>query len=91
MEIMRDKLNKRLWLSHSKFVNFVLQHFCMVDCKPLSVPLSVGTKLSVEQCPTTPTEMEDMNFFPYASETGILMYVMICTRLGISQVVGILS
>jgi hypothetical protein len=51
----------------------------------------VGTKISVEQCPTTPTKMEDMDFVPYASVVGSLMYAMVYTRLDIAQVVGVLS
>ena len=32
----------------------------MIDYKPLSVPISMGTKLLVEKCPTTYFYMEDM-------------------------------
>jgi hypothetical protein len=48
MEIKRDRENKKLWLSESKYVKFVLRHFLMVDCRPLSVPISMGTVLLVE-------------------------------------------
>ena len=50
----------------------------------------MGTKLSVEQCRTTLTEMEDTIFVPYAIVVGSFMYGMVCTRLDISQVVGVL-
>ena len=50
----------------------------------------MGTKLSVEQCHTTLTELEDTIFVPYASVVGSLMYGMVCTRPDISQVVGVL-
>jgi len=33
MEIKRDKANRKLWLSQSKYVNSVLERFNMTDCK----------------------------------------------------------
>jgi len=69
----------------------MLQCFHMTNCKPLSVSIFVGTKLLVEQCPTTPTKLEDMTYVPYANAIGILKYAMVCTRPTISQVVGVLS
>ena len=42
MKTKREKENKKLWLSQSKYVNFVLYCFRMTDCKPLSAPISIG-------------------------------------------------
>jgi hypothetical protein len=50
-----------------------------------------GTKLFVEDYPKSPIQMEDMTSVPYASAVGSLMYAMVCTRLDIAQVVGLLS
>jgi hypothetical protein len=72
MEVKRNRINKKIWLSQSKYVKFVLQQFHMADCRPLSVSIYVGTKISIEQCPTTPIEMEDMTFVSYASVVGSL-------------------
>lgn len=63
----------------------------MVYCKPLIVPISMGSKLSVEKSPTTPIEMEDMVFIPYVSVVGGMMYVIVYTRLDISHILGVLS
>jgi hypothetical protein len=65
-------------------VKFVVQCFCMVDCRPWSFPISMGTKISMEQCCTTPKNMEDMNHVPYYIEVGILMYVTVFTIPNIS-------
>jgi hypothetical protein len=35
----------------------MLECFHMVDCKTLSVPISMGTKILVEMCPTHPQRM----------------------------------
>jgi hypothetical protein len=36
-------------------------------------------------------EEEDMSRVPYASVVGCLMYAMVCTRLDIAHIVGVLS
>ena len=62
----------------------------MVDCRPLRVPISMGTKLSIDDCPKSPREVKDMSRVHYASAIGSLMYAMVCTRPDISQAVGVL-
>jgi hypothetical protein len=54
----------------------------------VKVPIPVGAKLSVEQCPKTQEEVEDMSYVPYASAFGSLMYVMVCTRPNICPCSG---
>ena len=61
----------------------------MQECKPIKVPILVGVKLSADQCPKTWEEEEEMLHVPYASEVGIFMYAMVCTRLDISHEVGV--
>jgi len=63
----------------------------MQDCKPVKVSIHVEARLIVEQCPRTQEEIEDMACVPYASVVGSLMYVMVCTQIEISHVVGVLS
>eukprot|EP00253_Pinus_taeda_P008773 PITA_08773 len=50
-----------------------------------------SVRLSVEQCPKTQEEGEDMSHVPYASAVSSLMYAMVCTRLDIAHAVGVLS
>jgi len=33
MEIRRDRANRKLWLSQSKYINTILERFNMTDCK----------------------------------------------------------
>jgi len=47
MDIKRYRVNQRLWLSENKYVNLILQHFCIANCRPLSVLISMGTKILV--------------------------------------------
>ena len=63
----------------------------MEDCKPVKVPILVGTKLSVDQCPKSQEEIEYMSCVPYANVVVSLMYVIVCTQPDIAHVVGVLS
>ena len=45
----------------------------------------------MEDCPKSPTKMEDMSRVTYASVVGSLMYAMVCTRPDIAQAVVVLS
>jgi hypothetical protein len=62
----------------------------MVDCRLLSVPIFVVTNFSIEQCLIIPTTMEDMDYVPYASANGNVVYVIVFTRLDTSQTMGVL-
>lgn len=63
----------------------------MSSSKPVSTPLASHFKLNPEQCPTSEKNKEDVNNIPYAYAIGSLMYVMVCTRLDIARVVGVVS
>ena len=62
----------------------------MQECKPVKVPIPIGVKLSIDQCPKTQEEEEDMYHVPYASTIGSFMHAMVCTRSYIAHVVGVL-
>ena len=62
----------------------------MQECKLVKVPIPVGVKLSVDQCPKTHEEEEDMSHVPYVSAVGSLMYAMACTISDIAHEVGFL-
>jgi hypothetical protein len=91
MEIKRDRKKRKLWLNQRKYVETILHRFNMQECKPIKAPIPIGVKLSMDQCPTTQEEEEDMSHVPYASAVGSLMYAMLCTRLDIAHVVRFLS
>ena len=60
MEIRRDHANRMIWLNQRKYVETVLHIFNMNASKLIKVPIPVGVKLSVEQCPKAREEEEDM-------------------------------
>jgi hypothetical protein len=63
----------------------------MHGIKSVKVHIPIGIKLSANQCTKTREEEEDMSHVLYANVVGSLMYAMVCTRLGIAHVVGVLS
>jgi hypothetical protein len=91
MEIKRDQENKKLWLNHWKYFDPILQRFNMQECKLVKVPIPIGVKLFVDQCPKTREEEGHMSHVPYASEISSLMYAMICTRPDIVHAMGVFS
>ncbi|KAL3633618.1 hypothetical protein CASFOL_022380 [Castilleja foliolosa] len=91
MQIKRDHKERKLWLGQEKYINKILKKFHMDECKPVGTPMPTGTKLSVEQCPKTDEEAEEMARVPYANVVGSLMYAMICTRPDIAHAVRVLS
>ena len=63
----------------------------MQECKLVKVPIPVGVNSSLDQCPKTHEEEEDMSHVPSTSVVGSLMYAMVCTRPDIAHAVGVLS
>ena len=57
----------------------------------MSTPLGSHFKLSKEQSLKTEKERDHISKVPYASAIGSLMYAMVCTRLDITYVVGVVS
>ena len=91
MRIIRDKANGTLKLSQSKYVKKVLSRLNMNEAKPVSTPLGSHFKLSKEQSLKIEEKRDHMSKVPYASAIGSLMYAMVCTRLDIAHVVGVVS
>jgi hypothetical protein len=91
MEIKRDRKRRKVWLNQRKYVETILQRLNMQECKMVKVPIPIGVNLSVDQCPKTHEEEEDMYHVLYASAVGSLMYAMVCTRPDIAHAVGVLS
>ncbi|RDX77957.1 hypothetical protein CR513_41830, partial [Mucuna pruriens] len=89
--IIRDRQAKKLWLSQEHCVKRVLQRFHMENAKAVSTPLAAHFKLSSGHSPSNEAEKTNMSRVPYASVVGSLMYAMVCTRLDIAHVVGVVS
>eukprot|EP00253_Pinus_taeda_P001860 PITA_01860 len=91
MEIHRDRKNSNLSLLPQKYVERVLENFCMNNVKPVNVPLPSHFKLSSVLSPRTNDEKRYMSHVPYANAIGNLMYAIVSTRPNISHVVRVVS
>ena len=63
----------------------------MANCKPKDAPTAKGQSLIINVGPKIPQEKERIVRIPYANAIGSLMYAIMCTRLYISYVVGLVS
>ncbi|TXG67026.1 hypothetical protein EZV62_008301 [Acer yangbiense] len=76
MQIRRDRVAGKIWLSQAKYVQNILERFNMNEVKPVTTPLATHYRLNALQCPTTEKELEEMTKVPYANVVGCLMYAM---------------
>jgi len=67
MKIIRDRKNKKLWLSQEDYVNKVLKRFNMNKAKPVATPLASHFKLSKDMCPSTQALKDEMAIVPSAA------------------------
>ena len=63
----------------------------MDGAKSVMVPIKVHFKLSVEMCPSSDEENEEMIWVSYANAIGSVMYLMVCTRPDLAYAVSITS
>ena len=63
----------------------------MNKVKSINIPLSSHYKFSSGLCPSNNEEKKYMSCIPHANAVASLMYLMVCTRQGISHVIGVVS
>ncbi|GJS79458.1 retrovirus-related pol polyprotein from transposon TNT 1-94 [Tanacetum coccineum] len=90
MQIHRDRVSRKIWLSQKSYVKKILQRFNMQDCKPISTPFATNIKLSSKKS-LSMKKRDGMSRVPYASAVRSLMFAMICTRPDIAHAVGVVS
>ena len=91
IQLFRDWKNIMIVLSQSSYIDKVLKKFSMQDSKKGGQPSRTGITFSLDDCLKISEEKVYMEKVPYASAMGSLMYAMLCTRLDICYVVGIVS
>lgn len=90
MNITRDRENKILLLNQEAYLKKVLLRFNM-KAKKVSTPLGQQMKLSSTQTPDSEMDKRKMEFIPYASGVGSLMYGMVCTRPDLAYAISVIS
>src|SRR6201986_4222881 len=76
IKMERDRPNHTLKLSQHQYTLDILARFGFTSCSPVSTPLNPGIKLSLDQCPKTKTEIEEMHSVPYAHAVGSLITLL---------------
>ena len=80
-----------LSLSQHAYINTLLCHFNLEDCKPLAQPLGPHVLFSTDQCPTTVKEKAAMRAVPYHEAIDVLNWIAIGTQPNIVFVVSQLA
>jgi hypothetical protein len=79
--ITRDRANCKLWISQKPLVVDLLHTWNMLDCMPLSIPLSQHLhKLPPAPLNSIPDVQDDEIIVNYQCLVGSLTYIAICTR-----------
>ena len=91
IKLWQDRKNKMLGLSQARYIDKILEWFSMQNSKKELLPFRHGVPLSDDQRLKTQEEENMMRQVSYASTVGSLIYVMLCTRLDIYYLVGIVS
>ena len=91
IKLWQDRKNRILGLSQAGYIDKVLKQFSMQNSKKGLLSFRHGVLLSDDQRSKTLKEEKTMRQVPYASTVGSLMYAMLCTRLDICYLVGIVS
>ena len=78
-------------LSPAGYIDKVLERFSMQNSKKGLLSFRNGVPLSDDQRSKTLEEENMMRQIPYASAVRSFMYAMLCTRLDICYLVGIVS
>ncbi|KAL1198052.1 Retrovirus-related Pol polyprotein from transposon TNT 1-94 [Cardamine amara subsp. amara] len=90
MEILRDRTQKKLFLSQKGYIQKVLDRFGMSTSKPIDTPSAANLHLTM--CvPQSEDEKKYMSRVLYASVVGSLMYAMVCTRPDLAHAVSVVS
>ena len=91
IRVDRDQETDDITLSQQAYCQRVLVHFNMNGCAPSSIPLPVGLSLSIEDCPSTPEEVEEMAKVPYQEALDAIMWLQVVTRPDLSYAINVLS
>jgi transposase InsO family protein len=91
IKITRDRSARTISLSQTSYIDSILFRFGLSDAKSYSTPMVPGVIHSRNDCPSDPTEVDQMKKTPYREAIGSLMYASVATRPDITYAVSALS
>ena len=63
----------------------------MDNCASTSTPLLAGSVLSIDDCPRTPKEIDEIKDIPYQEALDLLMWLQVATWPDLSYAINVLS
>lgn len=91
VKIQRNHSKKLIILLQESYINKVLEQFNILNCKPIGTLITTGNFSNLSMCLKIEKQKPQMSKISYANDVGALMYAMICTRLNIVYIVGLVS
>jgi len=85
MQIERDRVNKKIFIHQSKYIEFILHKFAMCDAQVVNVPADPHVILEKA---LSDNELHDI---PYREAVGSLLFVSLVSRPDITYAVGLVS
>lgn len=89
IRITRD--SKSISIDQSQYIRDVLDKFGMSDCNPVTTPVDVNQKLTLDMSPKDEMDRREMSKVPYQEAVGSLLYAAQVTRPDIQFAVSSVS
>ena len=86
ISVVQEERRQTMWIGQPAYTENFLKKFEMEHCKPVSTPISAGSKLEIAK-----EEEECINQQKYQSAMKSLMYLSVSTRPDIAYIVGTLA
>ena len=80
----RGRPTRTISISQEELIDSILTRFNLTDATTVATPLTSGTPLSADNCPTSKDEIEQMANRPYRELVGALAWLTLGTRLDIA-------
>lgn len=92
LNLVRDRINRLIYIDQENTIDRMLNDNNMSDCKPVALPADPNSRLTAASKPESEEEnQEDMAKVPYREAVGALLYLASTSRLDISYAVGQVS
>ena len=88
IDITRNRQTRTLKISQGHFAISILKRYNMEQCDGTHIPAKPNHRLTMDMCPKTREEQDQMKRIPYRECVGSLMYLMAMTRPDIALAVN---
>ena len=75
-----EKIEGGLFIHQNEYAYDIVKQLQMLECKPVSTPISPGEKFTKSQCPTSDEGINAMKHVPYRETIGKLLFLSKSTR-----------